>query len=119
MKKIPPMTNFKQRDIVLVDFQFSEGTASKKRPGLIVSSSQYHESRQEIIVMAITSNISRQLFGDTLIQDWDAAGLLFPSVVTGIIRTIKRSSIIRKLGTLSSTDFKKVQNKLTKIIAVA
>lgn len=108
------MTKYKQGDIVVVDFGFSEGIGSKKRPALIISSADYHKSRQEVIVVAITGNIERILFGDTKIDRWKEAGLLYPSLVTGIIRTIKNSLIITKLGTLLLQDFQKVQKNLEK-----
>ncbi len=108
------MTNYKQQDIILVDFGFSEETGSKKRPALIISSNNYHKNRHEVIIAAITSNIRRVLFGDTKIDGWEEAGLLYPSLVTGIIRTIKDSVILRKLGILSKSDLQKVQENLRK-----
>ncbi len=110
------MTKYKRQDIVLVDFGFSEGTGSKKRPALIISSDSYHKNRQEVIVVAITHNIKRVLFGDARIDKWKEAGLLYPSLVTGIIRTIKDSMIIYRLGTLLQQDFQKVQENLRKTI---
>ena len=110
------MTKYKRGDIVLVDFGFSEGRASKKRPALIISSDNYHKNRQEVIAVAITHNIKRVLFGDTKIGEWKEAGLIYPSLVTGIIRTIKDTMIIRKLGTLSKQDFQKVQGNLRKAL---
>ena len=110
------MTSYKQRDIILVDFGFSEETGSKKRPALIISSEDYHRGRHEVIIMAITSNIRRTLSGDTMIDKWESAGLLYPSLVMGIIRTIKTTMIIRKLGILAQQDFQKVQISLKKAI---
>ncbi|MBU4346651.1 MAG: type II toxin-antitoxin system PemK/MazF family toxin [Candidatus Omnitrophica bacterium] len=109
------MTKYKRQDVVLVDFGFSEETGSKKRPALVISSDNYHKSRREVVVLAITSNIRRVLFGDTKIDRWKEAGLLYPSLITGIIRTIKDNMIIRKLGTLSQQDFQKVQETLRKV----
>ena len=110
----PTMTNYKAGDIVLVEFTFTDGTGSKKRPALIISSEGYNKSRQEVIVAAITSNIERILFGDTMIDDWKEAGLIYPSLVTGIIRTIKSSMIDRKLGLLTKQDFQKVRENIRK-----
>ncbi|PIU64271.1 MAG: type II toxin-antitoxin system PemK/MazF family toxin [Armatimonadetes bacterium CG07_land_8_20_14_0_80_40_9] len=118
MKRMLFMTNYKQQDIVLVNFGFSEETGTKKRPALIISSDNYHQSRQEIIIMAITSNIKRVLFGDTKIEQWEEAGLLYPSLVTGIIRTIKDNMIVRKLGTLLPQDFQKVQKNIRKLMGL-
>ena len=108
------MTNYKRQDMVLVDFGFSEETGSKKRTALIISSEHYHQSRQEVIVMAVTSDIKRILFGDTRVDQWKEAGLLYPSLVTGIIRTIKDTMVVRKLGSLTDQDFQKVQKNLGK-----
>ena len=111
------MTKCKRGDIVLVDFGFSERKGSKKRPSLIISSDNYHKSRQEVIAVAITHNIKRALYGDTKIDEWKEAGLLYPSLVTGIIRTIKDSMIVHKLGALSQQDFRKAQENLRKTLS--
>ncbi|MDP8262407.1 MAG: type II toxin-antitoxin system PemK/MazF family toxin [Candidatus Ancaeobacter aquaticus] len=108
------MTNYKQRDIILVDFGFSDKTGSKKRPALVISIANYHKSRHEVIIAAITSNTKRSLFGDTLIENWKEAGLKFPSQVTGIIRTVHSSLIIRQLGTLPKKDFIDAKKNLGK-----
>lgn len=112
------MTNYEQGDIVLVDFGFSEGIGSKKRPVLIISTSNYHKSRQEVIIAAITHNIKRVLIGDTKIDNWKEAGLMYPSLVTGIVRTIKEDMIIRKIGVLLQSDLQKVQENLKKAIDI-
>jgi hypothetical protein len=44
------------------------------------------------------------LVGDHVIADWKEAGLFFPSLVTGIARTIKQAMVARKLGALSKRD---------------
>ncbi|MCP5048624.1 MAG: type II toxin-antitoxin system PemK/MazF family toxin [bacterium] len=106
------MTNYKCGDIILTNVIFSEGHGVKKRPALVVSSQSYHKNRQEVIIAAITSNVSRSLTGDTRIKQWQEAGLLFPSTVMGIFQTIKRGMIERKLGTLSKEDFQSVQESL-------
>lgn len=110
------MTTYKPADVVLVDFTFSESTKYKKRPALIISSDNYHKSRQEVIIAAITSNVTRMLCGDTKVDGWKEAGLIYPSLVTGIIRTIKMKMIIRKLGRLTKEDFEKVQENLKEVI---
>src|SRR4051794_24111611 len=91
-------------DVVLVRFVFSDQSGTKLRPAVVISSGAYHASRQEVIVAAITSNVRRRLVGDHSLTDWGAAGLLFPSVVTGIVRTITGTAINRKLGVLAEQD---------------
>jgi mRNA interferase MazF len=106
------MTEFNRGDIVLVSFVFSDETGERRRPAVIVSSDAYHRSRQEAIIAAITSRTDRILVGDHLISDWEGAGLLFPSVATGIIRTIKQGMIARKLGTMPQPDMQAIEDNL-------
>lgn len=107
-----PMSGFARGDVVLVPFLFSEGTGAKLRPALVLSSSGYHRGRQEMIVAAITSNLRRRLLGDQPIGDWKAAGLLFPSLVMGILRTIKQSMVDRRLGALKPNDVAAVEAQI-------
>ena len=43
---------------------------------------------------------------------WEGAGLLFPSVATGIIRTIKQGMIAKKLGIMPLPDMKRIESNL-------
>ena len=112
------MTAYSRGDVVLVGFVFSDESGRKLRPALVLSSPAYHRGRQEVIVAAITSNIRRRLFGDHLIADWKGAGLLFPSSVTGILRTIKRTMIDRKLGAMPKTDMDAVHRELRRSLGL-
>ena len=112
------MTSYDQGDVVLVRFIFTEETGAKRRPAVIVSTSDYHDGRQEAIMAAITSNVDRLLIGDHLIADWQEAGLLFPSVATGIIRTIKQTVIERRLGVMPLADMQAVQKKLRQVLGL-
>ena len=85
---------------------------------MVVSSSAYHEGRQEAIIAAITSNVKRLLVGDHLVSGWRETGLLYPSVVTGIIRTIKQPMIAARLGTLGYQDFYSVSVNLKDVLGL-
>jgi len=106
------MTKYNRGDVILVGFVFSDETGERRRPAVIVSSEAYHTSRQEAIIAAITSRTDRILVGDHLISDWQGAGLLFPSVATGIIRTIKQGMIAKKLGNMPHPDMRAIEEKL-------
>ena len=101
---------------MLVNFVFAEETGSKRRPVLLLSSDEYMEGRQEAVVSPITSNTRRILTGDYLMVDWEDSGLIFPSVVTGILRTIKQSMIERKMGEISPRDLAEIESNLTQIL---
>lgn len=106
------MTAYSRGDVVLVSFTFTDETGVKRRPAVVVSSDAYHRGRQEAIMAAITSRTERMLVGDHLIAHWREAGLLFPSLVTGIVRTIKQGMIVRKLGSMASQDMQELDRKL-------
>jgi mRNA interferase MazF len=112
------MTGYRRGDIVLVRFIFSDETGERQRPAVIVSSQAYHHSRKEAIIAAITSRTDRILVGDHLISDWQTAGLLFPSVTTGILRTIKQDMIARKLGIMPPPDMKEIGDNLRDTLAL-
>ena len=113
------MTGCERGDVVLVSFMFSDETGERRRPAVIVSSDAYHQSRQEAIIAAITSRTDRILVGDHLITDWQEAGLLFPSIATGIIRTIKQDMIAKKLGTMPLRDMKGIESNLRDALGLA
>ncbi len=112
------MTAYSRGDVVLVGFVFSDESGKKLRPAVIISSSAYHRARQEVVVAAITGNVRRRLFGDHRVADWKGAGLLFPSVVTGILRTIKRTMIDRKLGSMPKPDLAAIDRELRRSLGL-
>jgi mRNA-degrading endonuclease toxin of MazEF toxin-antitoxin module len=112
------MTAYKRGDVVLVGFVFSDESGQKLRPVLVISSSAYNRGRKEVVIAAITSNVRRRLFGDYLIEDWKGAGLLFPSVATGILRTVASGMIYRKLGAMAKADMDAIDNGLRRALAL-
>jgi mRNA interferase MazF len=76
---MPPTTSYRFGDVVLVPFPFTDQSAAKKRPAVIVSSGQYHAHRPDVVLMAITSQVKPSLaFGEVSITDWKKAGLIKP-----------------------------------------
>ena len=65
------MTAYNYGDIVLVPFPFTDQSAVKKRPAVIVSSDTYNSKRPDIIIMAVTSQMqSASYFGDIIVNNW-------------------------------------------------
>jgi mRNA interferase MazF len=103
-------------DVVLVGFPFTNLQAIKQRPAVVISGTAYQENRADVILMAITSQIREPLtFGECLLQDWQQAGLLKPSVLKPLIATLERTQILRKLGQLSINDQKALREVLQTI----
>lgn len=111
------MTVYKKGNVVLVPFPFSDQTATKKRPAVIISSNLYNDASSDIVIMAITSRIDKTIvIGECLIKDWQVAGLLKPSAIKPAISTIEQKLILKKLGSLSSYDLSSVENALKKLL---
>lgn len=51
------MTPFDFGEILLVAFPFTDQSATKRRPAVVISSEAYHNQRLDVIVMAITSQL--------------------------------------------------------------
>ena len=113
------MTSFDFGDVLLVPFPFSNQTAVKKRPAVVVSSSTYNNSRPDLIILALTSQpaVASQ-FGGTSLSHWKGAGLLKPSVFKPILATIEKSLVIQKMGRLHASDQKTLQQILKAMIQV-
>lgn len=92
-------------DVVLVPFPFTDQSASKQRPGVIVSGLAYHRARRDLILMPITSQLRGSGdFGEVIVQDWQSAGLLKPSAIKPVLATFERSLVRKALGRLSPRD---------------
>jgi len=98
------MTRYKQWDIVLVPFPFTDLLGTKRRPALIVSPDGYNNSA-DIVVAFITSNLDAPpRMGDHIIRDWSRAHLPRPSMIRMKFATIDKSIVIKVLGGLSEYD---------------
>lgn len=112
------MTSVSRGDLVLVRFVFADEKGIKQRPGLVVSTDRYHQSRQEVIMLAVTSHVGRVLAGDYKIKAWRESGLLFPSIVTGIVRTIKHDMIAGRMGALPAPELAVVDDRIRDILGL-
>lgn len=111
------MTAYKFGDIVLVPFPFTDQSAVKRRPAVVISSTAYHRARPDIVIMAVTSQQPQTLsVGEVQVQDWRGAGLLKPSVLKPVLTTIDPTLILKKLGQLTPADQILLRQALTQII---
>jgi mRNA interferase MazF len=96
---MPNTTDYEFGDVVPVAFPFTDQTASKKRPAVVVSSSAYNRQRPDVVLTAATSQAkSTAYFGDIPANDWQQAGLLKPSLIKPIFTTIEKGLVLRKPG---------------------
>ena len=60
---------YKQRDIVLIPIPFTDLSSKKRRPVVILSNDEYNMNQEDIVVAAITSNISDDEYSVRITQD--------------------------------------------------
>ena len=114
---MPNMTIYSFGDVVLVPFPFTDQSVTKKRPAVVVSSDSYNQARPDVILMAITSQLSSPpRLGEVVIADWKTAGLLKASTTKPILTTIEKRLLIRSLGKLASPDLVSLRDALKKIV---
>jgi mRNA interferase MazF len=106
---MPPTTNYKQGDVVLVPYPFTDRDEAKQRPALIMSANWYNSSKGKYILSPITSSIPRNRDKDDFLlrgRDYQDAGLLHESIIRcGLLFAIDHKRIVRRLGTLSRGTF--------------
>jgi len=84
---------------------------------VVVSSEAYHQSRPDLLIMAITSRSApASAMGEAEISGWREAGLLKPSTIKPLIATIEPGLIRRKLGRLLPDDLRRLRAVLDAII---
>lgn len=99
--------------IVLVPFPFTDQSATKQRPGVLVSSLAYHSNRRDLILMPITSQVRGSgEFGEVILEDWQSAGLLKPSAVKPVLATFERTLVRKTLGRLSARDQRRLRESI-------
>jgi mRNA interferase MazF len=110
------MTKVKRGSVILVEVVFSSGFGAKLRPALVISTSDYNKNRGEVIVAAITSNTKQLQAGDTVISEWEKAGLKVPSLATAILQTVKKDRIQKCLGQIDELDFVRIEKNIAAVI---
>jgi mRNA interferase MazF len=72
-------------DVVVLSYPFSDLSATKVRPALVVSSDSYNQNSQDAVFILITSNISRRGPFDVAVAkthpEFALSGLRFDSAV--------------------------------------
>ena len=110
-------SRFNFGDVVLVPFPFTDQSGTKKRPAVVVSSASYNASRRDIVIMAITSQVQTPLgFGEALLGDWNAAGLIKISVLKPVFTTVEQALVIRTMGQLKAADAKMLREVISDVI---
>lgn len=103
-------------DVVTV--VFPGAVSIKRRPAIVVSTVLYHQSRPDVILCLVTSQVqAANTPTDYLLQDWAQAGLRQPSAARMFLVTVPASDV-SAIGRLSERDWHEVQARLRLAIAI-
>lgn len=109
---------YNQRDIVLLPMPFTDLSAKKNRPALIISNPEFNTKNQDIICCGITSN-PRDYIKSIEIneQDLEQGGLPTKSKIKpNKVFTLSKRKIIKKLATLNLTKTKEAIKNLSSFL---
>jgi mRNA interferase MazF len=113
---MPSTTTYEQGEVVVVDVSFSDGSGTKRRPALVITTTSFHDGIPDIIVCPISSQpryYTQPGPGDCPIRGWRALKLRYESTVrVSKMLAVDKRIIRRTLGTLSQRDMADVQFSL-------
>ena len=108
---------FQRGDVVLVPFPFSDLSATKVRPAVVVSSSLYQQIEPDLILAALTSRVAAATGPfDYVLTDWRAAGLRYPSALKPVLFTLDPSRVLHHIGGLGVADLTQVDQRIARAL---
>lgn len=109
---------YKQREIVLVPLPYSDLSASKRRPVLIVSGNRYNQNFPDVLVCVITSNLYKDNFSVALTDSDLEAGVLPERSVIKCHKlfTIEQLQVRKRFSTISEAKFEEVRATIQQLI---
>jgi hypothetical protein len=79
----------------------------------VVSTVQYHAHEPDLILVALTTQISAATGPfDYVLMDWQGANLRFPSAFKPVLLTLDPGRVIFRIGELSADDLEAIEERL-------
>jgi mRNA-degrading endonuclease toxin of MazEF toxin-antitoxin module len=100
---MPTTTDYKRGAIVLLPFPFSDQSAAKIRPAVVVNPAYPSE---DLLVVAVTSVGGTLRPGEFAIQFWREAGLIHPSFAKRAVASVTKNLVRKQLGQLREPDLR-------------
>ncbi len=88
-----------QRDLLLVPFPFSDQKGKKVRPVIVISNDEFNNNSEDVLVVGVTSNISKNKYTINLTNKDLEEGKLFTvcSIKVENILKMDKEMIIKKI----------------------
>lgn len=105
-------------DIVLIPVPFTDLSSQKRRPVVVISNDIYHRMTQDIVVVAMTSNVRQTSYGFVIgTKDLEKGTLNRPSQIrVDKIYTLSQSIIVKTFGRVNDETLSKIRERLHSLI---
>lgn len=102
---------YQRGDVGLVPFPFTDLTATRTRPAVVVSVEGFRRETGDFTVAMITS-VPHTTLNDYECREWQAAHLLRPSWVRAKLATLDPALVRYQPGRLSDADLAVVEHRI-------
>lgn len=111
-------TKFKQKDILLIPFPYTDFSEFKNRPTLVVSNDDINLKTDDIVCCAITSQPNKSPYHVMLTSDDMIEGdLRYDSwVICDKIATIEQDRIAKRFGKINNNKYNQIVETINKVI---
>lgn len=113
------MSTYRQRDIVLVRFPFTDRSGGKVRPVLVLSNDAYNRRSADILVCGLTSNLRPVPYSVVVdVADVEQPGTLRhrSKVKADAIASLEQTLLIKPIARLKSAVFHQVIAEIEDLI---
>ena len=94
---------YRRGDVVIVAFPFTDASATKARPAVVISADGLNNVTDDVLIAAITSREPKNQY-ECKLTAWEDAGLVKPSTVCAKIATVHTDRINHRPGRLQEND---------------
>ena len=107
-----------QRSLLLAPFPFSDQSGRKVRPVIVLSNNEFNQHSEDLIVVGVTSNISKGKYTlDLSNQDLEEGKLFTPCCIKiENMLKIDQELIIKKIGKIKKEKLNKIADIILSII---
>ena len=107
-----------QGDIVLIPVPFTDLSSTKRRPVVVVSNDDYNQQRQDIVVVAMTSNPITGRFAFTISSpDLERGKLNRPGQIrVDKLYTLSQSIVVKTFGRVDAATLDRIRGLLHDLI---
>ena len=110
----PSTTGYKRGDIVLVSFPFTDLTFAKRRPALVVSRDAFNSRDEDLILLAVTSQLSYLVYSVRILPGDCTDGALPKESIVRLAKVFTLSSalVLKRICRLGPTPLQAVLEAL-------